>query len=257
MDDRKKKIEEARKRRAALQAQLQQDTQSGQRPIDTSTITSTKERKRDSAQQNPAFAELPKAINKKAHNTVQIFEDPTKNALLTEIYKKKISQSLSTSTYSDFLMGVFPSTAENSTQYEYTKEEEKKPAQKKEKEEDPNENRRSSVLKRGLSLNTEEEKKPDEDKKKKKKITDEMRLEFIQKNEEKLSQFLNAEKDMFEKAFLENDLFDICQTYYVEEDLDIDISKRQLVTTMTELYDESLCEGRAVTSLEWSTKVCI
>lgn len=263
MDNRRKKIEEARKRKAALQAQLQQDTQSSQKQSDTSTLDSSSSSSRRLQSSNPTFAAnldlSTKTTNKKPQNSTQIFEDPTKNALLTEIYRKKISQSLSTSTFSDFLMGIFPPTTENYSQYEYTKEEEKEVTQKKEKEKEAEQYSRSRKLsvKQGLQFNPEgeKEKKHDEDKKKKKELTDEMRLEFIQKNDEKLARFLKGEKDMFEKAFLENDLFDICQTYYVEEDLDIDISKRQLVTTQTELYDETLCEKRAVTSLEWASKV--
>jgi hypothetical protein len=69
----------------------------------------------------------------------------------------------------------------------------------------------------------------------------------------KITAFIKGKEKFLDYALFANDLFDLCETYYDEDEEDMDLSKRNLVTHLCDFYDEAM-QGRVVTSLEWSLK---
>ena len=74
---------------------------------------------------------------------------------------------------------------------------------------------------------------------------------FYQKNETNLKNYLDNKFALMNKALAYNDIFDICNTYYDEEETNVNISKKTLATHLYDICDEQ-SSGRIVTTLDWS-----
>ena len=74
---------------------------------------------------------------------------------------------------------------------------------------------------------------------------------FYQKNETNLKNYLDNKFALMNKALAYNDIFDICNTYYDEEETNVNISKNSLAAHLYDICDEQ-SSGRIVTTLDWS-----
>ena len=261
MSDRKKRLEEIRRKKRELEKQLQEATGAKlpPEPIPTHTpsYTTANLSTNISTDTFDSQSQFGSHSKKQSLRSISFFEDPMKNNLMAEIQIKKINATLKTYQFSDMLMGIFPEVTEGSSQYELPKELE---TEKKEELQTSNKKSEKEEAKRPVTKrfahrksSVEDEAKRQEEEMKQFIPTEEHKREFFSKHESKLGSFFEQRKDIFEQALFTNDIFDLCETYYDEDEENMDLSKRTLVTNMCEFTDESTA-GRVVTSLEWSAK---
>jgi len=74
---------------------------------------------------------------------------------------------------------------------------------------------------------------------------------FYKNNETNLKNYLDKKFAIMNQALSANDIFDICNTYYNEEEANITVSKKTLATHLYDLGDDQSL-GRIVTALDWS-----
>lgn len=268
MSDRKKRLEEIRRRKQELEKQLLEKSGGA-----TSTITSRPVQ--DTPAQpfhvpshtttnlstnisSEAFDSVVSTHSKKQSlRSVSFFDDPAKNSLMTEIQIKKINASLRTHSFEQTLIGIYPDVKEGFSQYELPKELEppkKEDPQSSNKKQDKDEFQRPNTKRFTMRKSSVEDPgKKQEEEIKQFMPSEEKRKEFLEKNESKLKTFIDSKKDYFEQSLFVNDIFDLCETYYDEDEENMDLSKRTLVTNLCDFTDESTA-GRVVTSLEWSAK---
>ena len=251
-DDRKKRLEEVKRRKELLQKKLQ-NTQ-GQKPSQTVTTTNASE----SGTSSEATS-LSSSIIIDSGKNQKFFQDPAKNYAINKIQLKKFNENLKTSNFQQTLIGIYPPITDAESQYELPEseaEKKRKEEERKAKEQADEMQRRSSFV-RKASVN-ETKKKPDGNindtasgnTKEQKLYTDEKIQLFAEKNQEILKQFLSNQKQYFEKSLIANDIFDIGETYY-DEDENSNTSRRNVISHKYELGDLS-GQNRVVIGLEWS-----
>jgi dynein intermediate chain len=261
MEDRKKRLEEIRRRKANLQKLVQAEAtnpnpQPPAQPDPTketpSQVTETSSSISESS--TPSISTTSSFRNPTKKKT---FMDDAKNQKLLEIHIKKINETLRTEKSEHFLQGIFPDIKDEITQYvlpeEYEKEKKEEEAKKQEEKMKKTANyaRRASI-----GASKEVQKKMNLIQLGKQKIKEGMKKAkernlFYKKNENQLKAYYDDHLNFFEEALGANDIYDICNSYYNEQETDVNISKKTLVTYLCDLYDEH-CNGRIVTSLEWS-----
>lgn len=255
MSDRKKRLEEIKRKKLALQRELEA-TQGGARPpqpkeekpIDPSTF-STPTSTTDSE---------PSSRGPTSQFSIEQRKKPIKSNITTEIQLKKLNALLKTFSFSETLMGIYPELADAFSQYELPKE-----LQPEKKEDDPSstnkKNKDAIEVTRGTRKFTTRKSSIDDEAIKKEQernkylISEEKAKEFLDLHADKITAFIKGKEKFLDYALFANDLFDLCETYYDEDEEDMDLSKRNLVTHLCDFYDEAM-QGRVVTSLEWSLK---
>ena len=262
MADRKKKLEELRRKKLQLQQLVKEKEAANPNPQPAAQPDPAKETASHASETSsnisesstPSISTTASFRNPKKKNT---FMDESKNLKLLEIHIKKINESLRTEKSEHFLQGIYPDIKDEETEYKLPEEfeEEKKQEellkQQQEKKKQANFARRASI-----GVNKEAQKKINLIKLGKQKIKEGMRKAaernlFYKKNENQLKAYYDDHLNFFEEALGANDIYDICNSYYNEQETDVNISKKTLVTFLCDLYDEQ-CNGRVVTSLEWS-----
>ena len=264
-DERKKKLEELRRKKAQLKQMIknpepssstnpppatQSDPARVAPPQRTETTPSSSESSTPSISTTASF---------KAHSKRNSFlENPTKNAKLLEIHIKKINESLRTCKSEHFLQGIYPDLKSEETQYKLPEEFEEEKRQEELLKQQQDKIKKTATFARRASMggNKDTIKKMNLFKLGKQKIKEGMkkvaeRNLFYSKNESELKAYFDEDFNILDQALASNDLFDICNSYYNEEDTDVNISKKTLATYLCELYDDQ-CNGRIVTSLDWS-----
>jgi len=264
-DEKKKKLEEIRRRKAEMQKLLKskesvmapkttqqsdpaKESSSSSKKVETMSTISESSTSSPSVSSNPSFR-----LTKRN----SLFENKEKNAKLYEIHIKKINQSLRTSKSEHFLQGIYPDVKSDETQYKLPEEfeEEKRQEELLKQQADKKKNlnfaRRASVggakeLLKKINLIEMGKRKLKEGMKR----IAEKNL-FYSKNENQIKNYCDKNFNILNEALTSNDLYDICNTYYNEEEVDINISKRTLATHLCDLYDDQ-CNGRIVTALDWS-----
>ena len=260
-DERKKRLEEIRNRKKQLQKMMEQNSQTEakspaipqQPPADSASRIETSAS--DSTSSSRAISTNP-SFRAQKRNSV-------KNEIIYNIQKKKINESLRSSKSEYSIRGIRKEKKSEETQYVLPKEfEEEK------KQEDPlkqqgdktkklsffasifNASKRSSmansIAKGKLGLISFG----------KVRLKDEIRnmevkSKFFEKNETNLKNYLDNKFSLMNKALATNDIFDICNTYYNEEEANVNISKKTLASHLYDIYDDQ-SSGRIVTSLDWS-----
>ena len=258
-DERKKKLEEIRRRKAQLKKMVNESESSNPEPTpkkDPASEGSSQKKENTTKQPEPP---APSASNtfKNTHIKRNSFLDNSKNLRLMEIHIKKINESLRTAKSEHFLQGIYPELATEATQYELPKEfEEEKRQEELKQQEDKNKKNTNFARRSSMEKVKESSKKVNliqvgklKIKEAMKKVTE--RNAFYSKNETSLQNFNDNNYKLLDEALSANDLYDICNSYYNEEEADVNISKRTLATHLYDLYDEQ-GNGRVVTSLEWS-----
>ena len=194
----------------------------------------------------------------RTHAKKNSFFDNNKNAKLIEIHIKKINESLRTSRSEHFLQGIYPDLKSEETQYKLPEEfeEEKKIEELLKQQQDKNKKNTNFARRSSMGGVRENLKKVNLIQLGKQKMKEAMRKVaerniFYSKNEDRLKNFSENNYKFLDEALGSNDLYDICNSYYNEEEADINISKKTLATHLCDLYDEQ-GSGRVVTSLDWS-----
>ena len=260
-DERKKRLEEIRNRKRQLQKMMEQNNQS-EVPSPAIPVPSTDSSSRvetSASDSNPSS----KPISLNPSFRIQK-RNSIKNEIIYNIQKKKINESLRSSKSEHSIRGIRKEKKSEETQYELPKEfeEEKKQEdttiQQSDKTKKPSifsifaASRRSSINKafgknkwKLANITIGKIKLKDEIK------NIEIRSKFFDKNETNLKNYLDNKFSIMDKALATNDIFDINNTYYNEEEANVNISKKTLANHLYDIYDEQ-SSGRIVTSLDWS-----
>ena len=260
-DERKKRLEEIRNRKRQLQKMMEQNNQS-EVPSPAIPVPSTDSSSRvetSASDSNPSS----KPISLNPSFRIQK-RNSIKNEIIYNIQKKKINESLRSSKSEHSIRGIRKEKKSEETQYELPKEfeEEKKQEdtiiQQSDKTKKPSifsifaASRRSSINKafgknkwKLANITIGKIKLKDEIK------NIEIRNKFFDKNETNLKNYLDNKFSIMDKALATNDIFDINNTYYNEEEANVNISKKTLANHLYDIYDEQ-SSGRIVTSLDWS-----
>jgi len=260
-DERKKRLEEIRNRKRQLQKMMEQNNQS-EVPSPAIPVPSTDSSSRvetSASDSNPSSEpiSLNPSFRIQKRNSI-------KNEIIYNIQKKKINESLRSSKSEHSIRGIRKEKKSEETQYELPKEfeEEKKQEdtiiQQSDKTKKPSifsifaASRRSSINKafgknkwKLANITIGKIKLKDEIK------NIEIRSKFFDKNETNLKNYLDNKFSIMDKALATNDIFDINNTYYNEEEANVNISKKTLANHLYDIYDEQ-SSGRIVTSLDWS-----
>ena len=259
-EDRKKRLEELKRKKAQLQMMVKNQEPSNPQPAPQKDPASERP-----SQQKPTSTKKLETSSQAASNNSSFqnikrssFLDNSKNVKLFEIHIKKINESLRTSKSEHFLQGIYPDLKSEETQYILPEEfeEEKRQEELLKQQQDKNKKninflRRSSMggIKEQLKKVTLIEIGKQKMKEAMKKVAE--RNVFFKKNENRLKDFSENNYSFLDEALGANDIYDICNSYYNEEEVDVNISKKTLATHLFDLYDEQ-GSGRVVTSLDWS-----
>ena len=266
-DDRKKKLEELRKRKAALKKLVGESAATTESPspaIPNPTIDSSS--RMETSTSDSTTSSRPISLNP-SFNSAANKRNSIKNQIIYDIQMKKINESLRSSKSEHCIQGIKKERKTEETQYilpeeseEKKKQEEMMNLQAEKLKKNPNMNNLISIIaatKRSSMNSTQGKsrwklnfldlakiKQKDELKKKETK-------EFLSKSETSLKNYLDHKFSIMDKALATNDIFDICNTYYNEEEANVNISKKTLVNHLYDIYDEQ-SSGRIVSSLDWS-----
>ena len=263
-EDRKKRLEEIKRKKAEMERQLK-EANANAPAAEASTPFSTEA---SSTQSNPASAAPSNFASERRRPTIKkqrpsrIFEDPEKNKALLKIQLKKLNKLLKTESFTEFCQGVYPQLEESQTQYELPKEfedQKKHDAHRKSSDrKDTAQAKRSSVASANIDLakalaRKEEPNEIDLQVLKVKEVSEDSRNEMLKKYEQKVQEFFDKDKDLFDEALTSNDIFDICGNYYNEDEKNLDLSRKTMATFMCEIFDDN-SNGRSVIALDWSQK---
>ena len=210
MSDRKKKLEEIKRRKLNLQKQLHEQTgevipELNVDPTHASNVTSTTASNAQTRRSTKSF-----------------YEDPIRKNVIDRSTLNLINKNLKKSESTDFfLKGIFPETKDEEIQYEEIIQNTKNENDNK-KEIIRKNSRRSSKLRQSM----DSVKKDEEGENKKKKISDERKNEFIEKNELSFRKFLENQQPILDKYLEINDEYNMGETYYDEEETDVDMQKK-------------------------------
>ena len=256
-DERKKKLEELRRKKAEFQKMLKEKQlsdpakESSSKRVDTESTIPESPSPSNPISTKPSFASTHKKTN-------SLLADSSKNKRLLEIHIKKLNEALRTSKSEHFLQGIHPDVKTEETQYvlpeefeEKRKEEELLKQQMEQSKKAPKFARRSSV-----SGFKEVQKKINLVQFGKRKIKAAMKKIaeknlFYSKTENQIKAYCDNNFNILNEALYSNDIYDICNSYYNEEETDVNISKKTLAKHICDLYDDQ-CNGRIVTAIDWS-----
>ena len=268
MADRKKRLEELRRKKLELQKMVQNQ--------ESSATTSSAPPKNDPAREtaplqrndtsstisdSSSTTSVSTTTTKTAHIKRNSFLDnPIKNQKLFEIHIKKINESLRTAKSEHFLQGIYPDLKTEETQYKLPEEFEEEKRQEELLKQQQDVIKKKATFARRASMGGEKAtiKKINLLTLGRQKIKEGMkkvaeRNLFYSKNENQLKAFCDNDFNILNEALASNDIYDICNSYYNEEETDVNISKKTLATHVCDLFDDQ-CNGRTVTSLDWSSK---
>ena len=256
-DERKRKLEELRRKKAQFQKMLKEKEssdpakESSSKRVDTESTIPESPSPSNPISTKPSFTSTHKKTN-------SLLADSSKNKRLLEIHIKKLNEALRTSKSEHFLQGIHPDVKTEETQYvlpeefeEKRKEEELLKQQMEQSKKAPKFARRSSV-----SGFKEVQKKINLVQFGKRKIKAAMKKIaeknlFYSKTENQIKAYCDNNFNILNEALYSNDIYDICNSYYNEEETDVNISKKTLAKHICDLYDDQ-CNGRIVTAIDWS-----
>ena len=261
MEERKRKLEELRKKKAQLK-QLVKNTES------TSTAAPSDPAKPDSSQRVDTTSSVSSSTTSnqtsldpslRPSKRNSFLEDPTKNKKLMEIHIRKVNESLQTSKSEHFLQGIYPDLKSEETQYKLPEEFEEKKKEEELLKQQMEKSKKTTKFARRASIGGEIKDAQKQVKTMifaKQKFKEAMkknqeRTKFYSKTENQLKAYYDNDYNILDEALTSNDIYDICNSYYNEEETDINISKKTLIKHMFDLYDDQ-CNGRIVTALDWS-----
>ena len=261
-DERKKRLEELRRKKAELKKMVKNTESSNPPPTQSDPAKELSSSIRSDTSSSISESSTPSISTKasfKTHTKRNSFFDNAKNAKLMEIHIKKINETLRTSKSEHFLQGIYPDLKTEETQYKLPEEfeEEKRQEELLKQQQDKNKTIKHFARRASMGGAKEVLKKIDLFQLGKQKIKEGMkkiaeRNLFYSKNENQLKAYCDKDFHILDEALSSNDIYDICNSYYNEEETDVNISKKTLATYVCGLYDDQ-CNGRIVTALDWSS----
>ena len=260
-DERKKRLEEIRNRKRMLQKLVEANPAESPSPVIPEPAKDTSSHMETSASDSNSTS--------KTISTNPSFHAPkrtsVKNEIIFKIQRKKINESLHSSKSEHYIRGIKKEKKNEETQYKLPQEfEEEKKSEETAKDLGGDKTRKGSIFssifsaaKRTSVHSTGKDKWKlnfihfGKTKLSKEIKNIEMRSKFYEKNETNLKNYLDTKFSLMNKALAANDIFDICNTYYNEEETNLSISKRTLASHLYDIFDEQ-SSGRIVTALDWS-----
>ena len=267
MADRKKRLEELRRKKLELQKMVQSSEPSAAaaspappKNDPARELTSSKRSDTSSSTTTSTSTTTTASVLKTHTKRNSFLDNPIKNQKLLEIHIKKINESLRTSKSEHFLQGIYPDMKTEETQYKLPEEFEEEKRQEELLKQQQDVIKKKTTFARRASMGGEKStvKKINLLALGRQKIKEGMkkvaeRNLFYSKNENQLKAYCDSDFNILNQALASNDIYDICNSYYNEEETDVNISKKTLATHVCDLFDEQ-CSGRTVTSLDWSSK---
>ena len=260
-DERKRKLEELRRKKAELKKMVKNAESSNPPPTKNDPAKELSSSVRSDTSSSISESSTPSVSTTssfRTHTKRNSFFDNAKNARLMEIHIKKINETLKTSKSEHFLQGIYPDLKTEATQYKLPEEfeEEKRQEELLKQQQDKNKTIKHFARRASMGGGKEVQKKIDLFQLGKLKIKEGMkkiaeRNLFYSKNENQLKAYCDKDFHILDEALSSNDIYDICNSYYNEEETDVNISKKTLATYVCGLYDDQ-CNGRIVTALDWS-----
>ena len=258
-NERKRKLDEIRKKKAKYKKLLEGKEPSN--PLPSKKDPALETPPKDEISSNSEVSTPSNSTNTsfiKTHTKRNSFLDNSKNIRLLEIHIKKINESLRESRSEHFLQGIYPVLKSEETQYKLPEEFEEEKRQEELLKQQQEKNKKNTTFARRASTKGMKEilKKTNLIQFGKQKILEGIKKVkekslFYSKNMTKLKEYSENNYNFLDEALGSNDIYDICNSYYNEEETDINISKKTLATHAFDLYDEQ-GNGRIVTSLDWS-----
>ena len=264
-DERKRKLEELRKKKAQLKKMVKDVESSKTLPTTPQDPAKEVSSKRTDTTSSTESSTPSVSSNTNTNTTIRthtkknsFLDLNSKNAKLFEIHIKKINESLRTSKSEHFLQGIYPDLKSEETQYKLPEEFEEEKRQEELLKQQQDKMKKNTLFARKSSMGGVREllKKTNLLEYGKQKIKEgikkiQERNLFYSKHENQLKDFSDNNFKILDEALTSNDIYDICNSYYNEEETDVNISKKTLATHVCDLYDDQ-GNGRIVTSLDWS-----
>ena len=258
-DERKKKLEEIRKKKLELEKLLKAQNNQVNPAIPQSSISNSSSRlETSSSETTSAPPSKPISTNPSFRPIKRI---SIQNEKILSIKLKKINESLRPCKSEHHIRGIPKNRKTEETQYILPKEfaeEMKREELLKQQNEKAKKSASIHAEIRAVEKNTA---KDNWDKLKllqmtKQKLKEDIKNageknKFYKNNERSLKYYLDHKFALMNQALGANDIFDICNTYYNEEEANINISKKTLATNLFDLFDDQSA-GRIVTTLDWS-----
>ena len=260
MDERKRKLEELRKKKKQLQDLVKGKESAPQTPPpDPAKESSSKRVDTSSSISESSTTSNPVSLSSSVRKRNSFLEDPAKNQKLFEIHLKKVNESLRTSnSETHFIQGIYPDVKSEETQYKLPEEFEEKQKEEELLKQQMEKNKKNTKFARRASTKVETKDpvktlKSIQLMKNKMKVAMKKNVErniFYSKNENQLKAYCDTDYNILNDALASNDIYDICNSYYNEEESDVNISKKTLVKHTCDLSDDQ-CYGRIVTAIDW------
>ena len=259
-DERKKKLEEIRKKKNALEKLLKaQNTQVNPAIPEPSISSSASRLETSSSETTSAPPSKPISTNPSFRPIKRI---SIQNEKILSIKLKKINESLRSCKSEHHIKGIPRDRKTEETQYILPKEFEEEMKQEELLIQQNEKAKRSSSIhaekRSSVVQNTVKDKwgklkilQMTKNKLKEEIKNADEKNKFYKNNERSLKYYLDHKFALMNQALAANDIFDICNTYYNEEEANINISKKTLATHLCDLCDEQ-STGRIVTALDWS-----
>ena len=256
-DERKKKLEELRRKKAEFKKMLKEKElsdpakESSSKRVDTESTIPESPSPSNPISTKPSFTSTHKKTN-------SLLADSSKNKRLLEIHIKKLNEALRTSKSEHFLQGIHPDVKTEETQYVLPEEFEEKRKEEELLKQQMEQSKKVPQFARKASIGgfKEVQKKINLVQFGKRKIKAAMKKIaeknlFYSKTENQIKAYCDNNFNILNEALYSNDIYDICNSYYNEEETDVNISKKTLAKHICDLYDDQ-CNGRIVTAIDWS-----
>ena len=256
-DERKKKLEELRRKKAEFEKMLKEKQlsdpakESSSKRVDTESTIPESPSPSNPISTKPSFTSTHKKTN-------SLLADSSKNKRLLEIHIKKLNEALRTSKSEHFLQGIHPDVKTEETQYVLPEEFEEKRKEEELLKQQMEQSKKVPQFARKASIGgfKEVQKKINLVQFGKRKIKAAMKKIaeknlFYSKTENQIKAYCDNNFNILNEALYSNDIYDICNSYYNEEETDVNISKKTLAKHICDLYDDQ-CNGRIVTAIDWS-----
>ncbi|MBP3801773.1 MAG: hypothetical protein J6I85_07130 [Clostridia bacterium] len=256
-NERKRKLEELRKKKKQLQDMVKDKQLSDPAKESSSKRVNTESTIPDSPSPSNPISTNP-SFTSTHTKTNSLLADSSKNKRLLEIHRKKVNEALRTSKSEHYLQGIHPDVKTEETQYVLPEEFEEKRKEEELLKQQMEQNKKATKFARRASMSgvKEVQKKMNLVQFGKQKIKEAMKKIaeknlFYSKTENQIKAYCDNNFNILNEALYSNDIYDICNSYYNEEETDVNISKKTLAKHVCDLYDDQ-CNGRIVTALDWS-----
>ena len=156
-----------------------------------------------------------------------------------EIHIRKVNETLKTSKSEHFLQGIYPDLKSEETQYKLPEEFEEKKKEEELLKAQMEKSKKATKFARRASIGGEIKEAQKQVKTMifaKQKFKEAMkknqeRTKFYSKTENQLKAYYDTDYNILDEALTSNDIYDICNSYYNEEETDINISKKNFNQT--------------------------